>query len=146
MFFFAHLFAGLIIGKIFGNYLIALMGALLIDLDHLIVYAKHGILLSPKKFWKTITNPLDSLGYQRNFLHSFFAWIIISIIIFLVDFRIGIIFSLAYLSHLFLDALDNSDFYPFYPWKKFNIRGPIKYFSMQEWIVTLILLIVFILI
>ncbi len=146
MFFFAHLFAGLIIGKIFGNYLIALMGALLIDIDHLIVYAKHGILLSPKKFWKTIINPIDQYGNQRNFLHSFFAWIIISIIIFLVNSKIGIIFSLAYLSHLLLDFLDGSDFYPFYPWKKLNIKGPIKYFSIQEWIVTLILLIVFILI
>lgn len=145
MFFFAHLFAGLIIGKLFGNYIIALLGALLVDIDHLIVYAKHGILFNPKKFWKTITNPLDPYGNQRNFLHSFFTWIIISAIIFLIDFRIGIIFSLAYLSHLILDLLDGSDFYPLYP-LKFNIKGPIKYLSMQEWIVTLILLIVFILI
>ncbi len=73
---------------------------------------------------------------------KFFTWAIISIIIFLIDFRIGIIFSLAYLSHLILDLSDNADFYPL----KFNIKGPIKYFSIQEVILTLILLIVFILI
>ena len=145
MFFFAHLLTGLIIGKLFGNYTVALLGALLIDLDHLIPYIKHKVIFGFKKFWKTITNPKDPYGNQRNYLHSFFTWIIISAIILLIDFRIGIIFSLAYLSHLFLDLIDGSDFYPFYPWK-FNIKGPIKYFSMQEWIVTLILLIVFILI
>lgn len=145
MFFFAHLLAGLIIGKIYGNYLIALLGALLIDLDHLIPYIKHKILFNPKKFWKTIVNPKDPYGNQRNFLHSFFAWIIISAIIFLINFKIGIIFSLGYLSHLLLDILDGSDFYAFYPLKRVNIKGPIRYFSIQEWILTLILLIIFIL-
>lgn len=145
MFFFAHLFAGLIIGKVFGNYLFALIGAILIDLDHLIPYIKHKIIFNPKKFWKTITNPLDPYGNQRNFLHSFFTWIIISLIIFLIDFRIAIVFSLAYLSHLLLDLIDGSDLSPFYP-LKFNVKGPIKYLSKFEWIITLVLLIVFLLI
>ena len=49
MFFFAHLFAGLIIGKLFGSYLIALTGALIIDLDHLIPYVKYKILFTIKR-------------------------------------------------------------------------------------------------
>ena len=143
MFIFAHLFVGLIIGKISGSYLVALIGALFVDLDHLIVYVKNGILFKPKKLWKTITDANDPYGFQRNFLHNFFVWIIISILILIWDFRIGIIFSLAYLSHLLLDSLDGSDFYPFYPWK-INVKGPIKYLSIQEWTITLILLIAFI--
>ncbi len=145
MFFLAHLFAGLIIGKLFGNYLFALIGAVLIDLDHLVPYIKHKIIFNPKTFWKTITNPLDPYGNQRSFLHSFFAWIIISAIIFAIDFRIAVVFSLAYLSHLLLDLIDGSDFYPFYP-LKFNVKGPIKYLSKAEFLMTLILLLIFIII
>ena len=143
MFIFAHLFVGLIIGKISGSYLVALIGALFVDLDHLIVYIKNGILFKPKKLWKTITDANDPYGFQRNFLHNFFIWMIISILIIILDFKIGIIFSLAYLSHLLLDSLDGSDFYPFYPWK-FNVKGPIKYLSFSEIIFTFILLIIFI--
>ena len=71
MFFFAHLFAGLIIGCLSGNYLVALIGALFLDLDHLWVYAKHGILFKPKKLWKAIINPKDPYGNQRNLLHRY---------------------------------------------------------------------------
>ena len=53
MFFFAHLLTGLIIGKLFGNYTVALLGALLIDLDHLIPYIKHKVIFGFKKFWKS---------------------------------------------------------------------------------------------
>mgnify|MGYP001559157947 FL=1 len=73
MFLFAHLFAGLIIGKIYGNYLIAIVGALIIDLDHLIPYIKNKIIFNPKKLWKTITNSKDPYGNQRNYLHSSFS-------------------------------------------------------------------------
>ena len=145
MFIFAHFLFGLIIGKISGNYLVALIGALFIDLDHLVVYIKKGIIFKPKKLWKIIIDANDPYGFQRNFLHNFFVWIVLSIIILIFDFKIGIIFSLAYLSHLFLDSLDGSDFYPFYPWK-FNVRGPIRYLSLSELIFTLILLLVYVLI
>ena len=50
MFVFAHLGAGLIIGKVFNNYTVALIGALVIDLDHLISYIKNKVLFNPKKF------------------------------------------------------------------------------------------------
>ena len=143
MFFFAHLLAGLIIGYLSGNYLIALVGALVLDLDHLWIYFKHKILFKPKKFWKTITSPKDPYGNQRNYLHSFLFWIIISILILLINWNIGVIFSLAYLSHLLLDLLDGSDFYPLYP-IKWKVKGPIKYLSWKELVFTLILLIIFI--
>jgi hypothetical protein len=73
------------------------------------------------------------------------ALIIISGIVFLIDSRIGLIFGLAYLSHLVIDGLDGSDFYPLYP-LKWNFKGPIKYMSIAELVFTLALLVVFILI
>lgn len=142
MFFLAHLAIGLIIGKLTQNYSVALASALLIDIDHLIPYIKHKVIFNSKKFWKTVTNSHDSYGNQRNYLHSIFAFISINLGIFLFDYRIGIVFSLGYLSHLLLDALDSSDFHPFYP-IKWNVRGPIKYLSKTEFAFTLILFVIF---
>lgn len=47
-----HIIGGLLIGKITGSYIPALIGATLIDLDHLIVYTKYGLLSKPKRFLK----------------------------------------------------------------------------------------------
>ncbi len=146
MFPFAHLFLSLIIGKLSGLYIIALIGGVLVDLDHFIFYIKHKLLLQPKKFWKTITVSEAPYGGERNFLHSFISWSIISIIVLVINFKIGLIFSLAYFSHLALDMLGNGNFYPFYPYKKLKVIGPIKYLSREEFIFTLILLLIFVLI
>ncbi len=142
MFIIAHLFAGLIIGKITDNYLWALIGALIIDLDHLIPYTKHKVLFSAKKLWKTVTNPSDPYGNQRNFLHNFFIFVLISATLLILDKRIGIVFSAAYFSHLILDSLDSSNLYLFYPLKK-DIIGPIRYLSKKEIAITIILLVIF---
>ena len=142
MFIFAHLAAGLIVGKSFENYTPALIGALVPDLDHIIPYIQHRILFSPRKFWKTATNPKDKYGNQRNYLHNIIVWAIISVPVIMFDFKIGIVFSLAYLSHLFLDLLDSSDFCPLYP-MKLNIKGPIEYLSVYEFIFTAVLFLVF---
>ena len=138
MFIGAHIAAGLIIGKITHNYSLALTGALLIDVDHLIPYVKHKVIFSPKKFWKTVTNPSDPYGNQRNYLHSVFTWMLVSAMVFLIDYNVGLVLSLAYLSHLVLDLLDGSDFYPFYPFK-FRFIGPVKYLSKYELLFTLVL-------
>jgi hypothetical protein len=142
MFVAAHIVAGLILGKITNNYPLALASALLVDVDHLIPYIKHKVIYSPKKFWKTVTNPVDRYGNQRNYLHSFITWSILSVVIFLINFKLGIILSLGYLSHLLLDLIDGSDFYPFYP-LKYKFIGPIPYFSKYEFVFTLLLCIIF---
>lgn len=139
-----HIIGGLLIGKITGNYIPALIGATLIDLDHLVVYAKYGVLLKPKKLLKIILNKGGVLGYQRNFLHSIFTFIPICFILFFINFDFAFSFSLGYACHLLFDALDNADFYPLFPWKKINLHGPIKYFSKQEFIFALILFILWI--
>ena len=142
MFILAHLIAGLIIGKIFGNYAIALIGALSMDLDHLVAYTQNKIILSPKKLWQAVTSPEDPYGNKRNFLHSFFAWLPISAIAIAVNFGAGLVFSLAYLSHLLLDMIDSSDFHPFYP-IKLSIRGPIVYLSKYEIMFTTLMFFIF---
>jgi len=122
---------GLIIGKVTGNYPAALVGALAIDLDHLIPYLKHKVLFDIKKLWKTITDPNDPYGNQRNYLHSFFSLIIIGLVSYILfNTNLAIAFFLGYLSHLVLDALDQSDFYPFYP-IKLKIKGPFNIY--RKW-------------
>lgn len=138
-----HALAGLIIGKITGDFPTALAGSLVIDLDHAISYFHHGILLKPSKLLKTISDEVDSWGDQRNFLHSIFSWVIISVLL-VINFKFGLLFSIAYFFHLVFDALDSADFYPFFPFKKFVIKGIIKYCSKQEMIFDLCLILIFI--
>ena len=145
MFIFAHLAAGLIVGKISGNYTTALIGALFPDLDHLFPYIKHKIIFSPKKFWNTITDPQDKYGNQRNFLHNIGVEILISISLIILNFKIGLVFALGYLSHILLDIIDASDFRPFYP-SKINFKGLIGYLSIHEFIFTAVLILIFFLI
>jgi membrane-bound metal-dependent hydrolase YbcI (DUF457 family) len=141
-----HLMAGLVIGKLTGNYSLSIAGSLFLDIDHAFSYAKNGILLKPKQLWKAVTDREDPYGDQRYFLHNFFVFLIITTIVLLLDLRIGLIFGIAYLGHLILDALDNSDYFPFFPNKKFNVRGPIRYFSIEESLVFFLLVIIFFLI
>lgn len=143
MFFPAHVAAGLIVGKLTDNYAASLIGAAAIDVDHIISYLRSGILFKPKKLIAAITDTSDPWGDQRHFLHNVFSWIIISALISIVDFNVGLAFGLAYLSHLILDALDDSDFFPFFPNKKINLRGPIHYFSKPEISFTVFLFLTF---
>jgi len=39
---------------------------------------------------------------------------------------------LSYASHLLLDLLDSADYWPLYPFKFLNYRGPVRFFSKQE--------------
>ncbi|TSC66361.1 MAG: hypothetical protein G01um101477_116 [Candidatus Doudnabacteria bacterium Gr01-1014_77] len=138
-----HVALGLIIGKVTNNYGLAIALSVGPDVDHFISYAKHGILFSPTKLLKATTDAEDPWGDQKSFLHNVFVWLGISIIAIAINQRIGLIISIAYLGHLVLDALDNSLFYPFYP-KKFCIKGPIVYNSLNEYVFLFILLLIYI--
>lgn len=141
----AHLAAGLLCGKFLGNYPIAIAGAVFIDVDHLIPYYKNNILFHPKKIYKALISRDDPYGDQRNILHNVFTWIILSVIWIFFDSQSGVVFAAAYFTHLLLDALDSSDFQPFLPFS-IDVRGPIKYFSLQESFFTIILFCIFFLI
>lgn len=127
-----HVLAGLIIGKITGDFSTAIVASLVIDLDHTISYFRHDILFKPRKLFKIISSEADPWGDQRNFLHSAFSWVVISSILLLINFSFGLVFLIAYFFHLFFDALDGADLYPFFPSKKFVIKGVIEYYSKQE--------------
>lgn len=138
-----HVLAGLIIGKLTGDFPTALAGSLAVDVDHVISYIRHGILLKPRRLLQTIFHEADPWGDQRNVLHSVFSWFVISLLFFIVHSTFGSIFSIAYMIHLVLDAVDSADFYPFFPFKKFSIKGPIPYYSKQEVVFNICLLLVF---
>ena len=139
-----HVLAGLIIGKITGDFPTALAGSLAIDLDHAISYFRHGILFKPRKLLKATFNEADPWGDQRNFFHSIFSWVAVSILLLMFNYKIGLVFSIAYFFHLVLDALDGADFYPFFPLKKILIKGFVKYYSRQEIIFDICLILIFI--
>jgi hypothetical protein len=124
-----HILAGLVIGKLTGDYTAALTGSLVMDVDHVVSYVRHGILLKPREI---VRASLDPLGDRKDILHSVQSWLAISLLLLMIDLRFGLIFSGAYLVHLILDAL-NGSFYPFYPYKRFYITQPIiRYLSRRE--------------
>ena len=127
-----HVLAGLIIGKITGDFPTALAGSLVMDLDHTISYFRHGILFKPRKLFKVISDEADPWRDQRNFLHSIFSWVVISSVLLLINFKFGLVFSVAYFFHLLFDAIDSADFYPFFPFRKSVLKGFVKYYSKQE--------------
>ena len=137
-----HVLAGLILGKITGDFPTALAGSLVMDLDHTISYFRHGILFKPRKLFKAISDEADPWSDQRNFLHSLFSFVVITSIFLLINFKIGLVFSTAYFFHLLFDALDGADFYPFFPFKQFVIKGFVKYYSKQEIIFDICLVLV----
>lgn len=143
MLFTTHLAAGLIIGKLTGDYRVSLISSVIIDLDHLVVYYRNGVLFKFKKWLRAACNKSEIEMYQKNILHNIFFGVAASVILSAVNFKIGLVFCLAYLSHLLLDSLDNLNYFPFYPSKKINLHGPVKYFSRQEVIFALILLLIF---
>ena len=139
----SHLIVGLIIGKVTGNYPFAITSSVLVDIDHLQSYLKSGVISKPKLFWKTITDQSDPYGDQRGYLHNFIVFIILSTILLMVFGYALFPLVLGWLGHLFLDALDNSDYWPLYPYKLINFKGPILYASFQEIIFSSILLVIY---
>ena len=141
-----HLAAGLIIGKLGGDYSLAFLGSTLVDFDHLLAFYRSAVLLKFKKIVAATTNKNYLVSDQRNYFHNIFFFLAVSALLILLNFRMGMIFSSAYLTHLIMDALDNQAYYPFYPNKKIITRGPIKYFSKQEIVFALALFFVFLLV
>ncbi len=135
-----HVMAGLIIGKITGSYTPAILAATLPDVDHVYAYLTNNILFKPKELWKALTDTKDPYGDQRWYLHTLWSFCLISILFFLLLPQIAVPIILGYASHLLLDAFDASDYWPLYPLKKINIRGPIKYYSFYEVLVFILLL------
>jgi membrane-bound metal-dependent hydrolase YbcI (DUF457 family) len=142
----SHLAAGLLIGKLTGDYTPAILGSICPDLDHIYSYARHGFFSSFKKFIKTATNEDDPYDDQRNYLHNLFVAILICVIVAAFDLRVGLVLLISYFVHLLFDAIDHADFFPLFPWRKINLRGPVGYFSWYDILMSLILFGLFIII
>ena len=139
-----HILLGAIIGKVTGNYSLAIGASIVPDFDHMGSYLKSGVLKKSRIFWKTITDTEDPYGNQRGMLHNILFFIFLSIILFTLIPKFAIVLVLGWLGHIVLDMLDQSDYWPFYPSKKINIKGIIKYASIQEAILFLFLLFVYV--
>lgn len=142
----SHLAVGLVIGKLTGDYTFALLGTIGPDVDHVYSYAKHGFFSSFKKFIKIATSEEDPYDDQRNYLHNIFIVTLICLLVFIFSYQIAGAFLFGYLSHLLMDAFDRADYFPLFPNRKINLRGPIGYFSKYDIFISILLLIVFIII
>lgn len=138
-----HLALGLVIGKLTGDYQSALLGSLIIDIDHLAPALKERRLFDFKDLWRRSKKSTDS---ARSFLHGVIPWIAFSVLLSFFDLKFGLIFGLGYFGHLVLDALDDSPFHPFYPNKKINIKGFIPYYSLEELIFSITLFVAYLII
>lgn len=128
-----HIALGLIIGKLTGNYGLAVVVSLAIDCDHLASIYKHGYYKSLKLFWETETNPEDPWGDQRGGVHTLFSVVLTtSISYFLFSSAIALVVGLSHLGHILLDAISDSDSWPFRPFSNFRTRGFIPYCSKYE--------------
>jgi membrane-bound metal-dependent hydrolase YbcI (DUF457 family) len=127
-----HAATGLLIGAIVGHPIIGLVVACAPDVDHLYSYVKHGYLKDWNTFYKNAFGKDDARGDQRNILHNVVVFGILVLLVWFLLPQLFLVFTLAYGSHLLLDAVDTSDYYLLYPWKKINIRGFIDFYSWQE--------------
>lgn len=136
---FAHIFIGLILGKLSGNYFIFILGSIFPDLDHIYVIFKN-------KFF-SIKKIVHSIKFERKFgvrykttlFHSIFGLILFSIIIYFFSKIWALYFAIAYLLHLLIDWLDIDEKYYLYP-TKIKFKGVLPIWSKFEQIITLFLL------
>ncbi len=133
-----HLLFGLFLGKLLGSVLLVAIGAVLVDIDHIYVFIKRGVIFYPRKLWQSLFSPHDPYGTQRTVAHSLFAWLIVTIAMTLVNKQYGAMISIGYLSHLMIDAIDGDDLQLMFPLKG-TMKGPVVYNSRVEYFIDIIL-------
>jgi membrane-bound metal-dependent hydrolase YbcI (DUF457 family) len=138
-----HALLGFIIGKVTGDYSLAVASSVLPDIDHFQSYIKSGLILKPSQLWSALIDQKDPYGDQRGILHNIIFFVVVNIPIVLLG---GFVITLGWLGHIFLDAIDKSDYWPLYPNKKINLKGFIPYASIWELIFFFSLVIVYFLI
>ena len=71
--------------------------------------------------WKEIPSRASVFSFYY-FFHSFFTWLILTLVLFLVA-RDYLVVSLCYLFHLIIDLPTHREARPFFPFSKFRIKG-----------------------
>ena len=139
-----HLALGLIIGKATGSYEIAVATSVLLDCDHFIPLAKHGLLKNFKVFWSSIIKPEDRFGDQRGILHNILALFATTLFsYFLFGPHVALVIGLSHFGHIFLDMISDTDSRLFRPFSDFKTRGFIPYYSRYEVLFFLGLVLIF---
>jgi len=65
------------------------------------------------------------------FFHSFFTWLILTVVLFLVG-KDYLVISLVYFIHLIIDIPSHQEARPFFPFSNFRIKG--VYFLDNKWV------------
>ncbi|MEK6906833.1 MAG: metal-dependent hydrolase [Nanoarchaeota archaeon] len=142
---FIHLLIGILLGKIYGNYIYFIAGSLIPDIDHLYIILKNR-LYNIKKIISSIKYEKNyGLKYKTPLIHSILGLVIISSAVFFFN-KIGAVyFSLAYFIHLLIDWVDIDEKYYLYP-LKIKFKGFLPIWSKQEKILTLLVIILLVII
>lgn len=127
-----HLIAGALVGHITGDYTTALIVSVIIDIDHLPSMIYHKVFKSNERLFSSLVRVGVPHEARRGIFHNILSFFILSVIVSRIYPDISFAFALAYIVHLMLDMLDNANTYIFYPFSTFNVRGPIKFFSLRE--------------
>jgi len=136
---FIHLLIGILLGKIYGNYLFFIFGSITPDIDHLYIIFKNR-LYNLKKLANSIKYEKKySLRYKTPLVHSILGLIIFSSTVFLFNKTGAIYFAIAYSIHLLIDWVDIDEKYYLYP-IKIKFRGFLPIWSKFEQILTIILI------
>ena len=138
---FIHFIIGIILGKIFGNYLFFILGSILPDVNHIYIIIKNK-LFNLKKIKQTIKyEKRFNIRYKTKLFHSLTGLILFSLIIYFFSKTGAVYFSIAYLIHLLIDWIDIDEKYLLYP-LKIKFKGFIPIWSKFEKILTIILIII----
>lgn len=135
----------LILGKLFGNTSIWIIGSIIPDIDHIYVAIKYN-LWNSKRFIDSLKHEKKyNIHYKTPLIHSISGLIISSIVFYLIKPKLIYTFSIAYLLHLLMDWPDQDKKQFLYP-LKMNFKGLLPIWSKTEKIITLISLIILIMI
>lgn len=90
--------------------------------------------------WKEISSRVSTFDIYY-FFHSFFTWLMLTIVLFLVA-RDYLVVSLCYLLHLIIDLPTHREARPFFPFSQFRIKGIYFLDDKRVFAVNVILLVV----
>lgn len=140
---FIHLLLGILLGKIFGNYLFFIVGSIFPDFDHLYILVRKKIpmkeIIDSIRFEKKY-----NLRYKTLLFHSLLGLMLFSGILYVFNQKGALIFAMAYFLHLLIDWADIDEKYYLYP-VKIKFKGFLPIWSRVEKVLTMILLVLIIL-
>ncbi|MBU2052864.1 MAG: metal-dependent hydrolase [Nanoarchaeota archaeon] len=137
---FAHLLIGIILGKLYGNYFLFILGSIFPDIDHFYIIFKNKIYTLEKIIDSIKYEEKYNLNYKTSLFHSLIGLVIFSLIIYLVVGNKAIYFSVAYLLHLLIDWSDTDTKYFLYP-LKIKFKGFLSIWSKPGRALTIILIV-----